>query len=63
MYKKEDLVVMNNEQLVNIVMSLQEVAERGKNIAAYYARKTGNSKFSDITPEEVAKLHEDGFSN
>lgn len=62
MYKKEELVGMTNEQLINIILILQEVAERGKNIAAYYARKTGNSKFSDITPEEVAKLHEDGFS-
>lgn len=60
MYKKEELVGMTNEQLVNIVMNLQEVAERGKNIAAYYARKTSNSKYSDITPEEIAQLHEDG---
>lgn len=62
MYKKEELIDMTNEQLVDIVMSMQEVAERGKNITAYYARKTSNSKFSGITPEEVAKLHEDGFS-
>jgi predicted DNA-binding transcriptional regulator YafY len=62
MYKREELVVMTNEQLVDIVLSLQEVAERGKNIAAYYARKSSNSKFSAITPEEIARLHEDGFS-
>ena len=62
MYNKEELVNMTNEQLVNIVLSLQEVAERGKNIAAYYARKTSNSKFSAITPEEIARMHEEGFS-
>lgn len=62
MYKREELVEMTNEQLVDIVMSMQEVVERGKNIAAYYARKTSNSKFSAITPEEIARMHEDGFS-
>lgn len=62
MYKKEELVGMSNKQLVDIVMTLQEVAERGKNIAAYYNRKTSNSKYSAITPEEIAQLHEDGFS-
>jgi predicted DNA-binding transcriptional regulator YafY len=62
MYKKEELVEMTNEQLVDIVLSLQEVAERGKNITAYYSRKSSNSKFSGITPDEVARMHEDGFS-
>jgi hypothetical protein len=62
MYERSELVKMTNEQLVDIVMTLQEVAERGKNITAYYSRKSSNSKFSAITPQEVAKMHEDGFS-
>lgn len=62
MYTRQQLVNMNIEQLVNIILNMQEVAERGKNITAYYDRKHSNSKFSDITPEQVAKLHEDGYS-
>lgn len=62
MYTREQLVGMSNEQLVEIVLQMQEVAERGKNITAYYNRKESNSKFSSITPERVAQMHLDGYS-
>lgn len=62
MYTKQELVNMTSEQLVDIIINMQEVVERGKNITAYYGRKSSNSKYSEITPERIAKMHEEGYS-